>query len=181
MIIDPKGLLPCPFCGGGAFVAQSAPRGGPFWVVCAGKCVLEGPAKDTEAEAISVWNTRSTPPVAAPGAVAWRWRYDDPANAARKLGWIYGPVEPPSNAIGRSWSGWECEPLHASPMPPIPVRVSEEMVEAFRVAAKMKPVRSSDDPKWQAAIDSGTQRIRDGLAAALSLPAGGTAGMQDPV
>ncbi len=46
--------------------------------------------------------------------VAWRWRYDDPTNPEQKLGWFYGPVEPPPDAIGRAWSGWECEPLVVS-------------------------------------------------------------------
>lgn len=48
----------------------------------------------------------ASPPIREP--VAWRWRYDE-------LGWFFGPTEPPPNAVGRSWRGWQCEPLYAAP------------------------------------------------------------------
>lgn len=44
---------------------------------------------------------------------AWRWRTAEPRNDGEPLGsWSYGPDEPPAGAIGRSWRGWECEPLY---------------------------------------------------------------------
>ena len=75
-------------------------------------------------------------------AVAWRWRYDDPAAPGKKLGWFFGPIEPPPNALGRSWSGWECEPLSAaSPSSPASgVRVIGYVTEeALKLMLTVKP------------------------------------------
>ena len=51
-------LLPCPFCGASAHMADT----GNLWVVC-DDCTAEGPGGDSEQDAINAWNTRSTAPV----------------------------------------------------------------------------------------------------------------------
>jgi Lar family restriction alleviation protein len=54
-------LLPCPFCGAAAEVEQSIIGG--VTVCCeVFDCVAAGPLRDTEAEAIEAWNTRTVQP-----------------------------------------------------------------------------------------------------------------------
>ena len=53
-------LKPCPFCGGAGYQHKH------FWaVVTCGTCAADGPAGDTEAEAITAWNARATGTVSA--------------------------------------------------------------------------------------------------------------------
>lgn len=106
--------------------------------------------------------------------VAWRWRYDDPSYPGRTLGWFYGPVEPPPDAIGRAWSGWKCEPL-ASPSG-VKAGVTEEMVTRGCEEADwlVDPAAWKSDPIEAERI---TSAYRSGMRAILSAALGGDEGM----
>lgn len=61
-------LLPCPFCGGGAFCGAEA--GGSSWANCPG-CGAIGPDATSPASAAVAWNTRApAPPAPAPAEPA---------------------------------------------------------------------------------------------------------------
>lgn len=51
-------LLPCPFCGGEATVERMG-HNGYYFVACAGLNCCDSALADTEAEAITAWNTRA--------------------------------------------------------------------------------------------------------------------------
>lgn len=54
-------LKPCPFCGcEHVEVANYGIQGYRNWWVCCPHCDAQGPAEDTEAEAIRMWQTRSS-------------------------------------------------------------------------------------------------------------------------
>ena len=59
---DTVELKPCPFCGDVAKVAHIVLPNGGWWAVeCASNdCGCIGPSRQTEAEAITTWNTRAT-------------------------------------------------------------------------------------------------------------------------
>lgn len=84
--------------------------------------------------------------------VAWRWRTAGPNNDGSPVGtWYYGPSEPPLGAIGRTWAGWECEPLAiASP----PAVAAGGVTEAVLDKAFLDFIRGRD-----AAIDARPQMV----------------------
>lgn len=57
---DETTMLPCPFCGGEAetLTAESM-RGGYLFGIMCNDCLSHGDVYDTEAEAITAWNTRA--------------------------------------------------------------------------------------------------------------------------
>ncbi|GDY37277.1 Lar family restriction alleviation protein [Acidovorax sp. NB1] len=57
----PEALLPCPFCGGEADVAEQA---GIAWITCA-QCLAEGPIAEHGDAAAKLWNSRAQPAGAA--------------------------------------------------------------------------------------------------------------------
>jgi hypothetical protein len=60
-VIDELRPCPNPWCGADkGYVRHN--RGFALWSVRCGKCSLQGPSKDTEAEAIAAWNTRAPDP-----------------------------------------------------------------------------------------------------------------------
>jgi Lar family restriction alleviation protein len=60
-------LLPCPFCGGRASMSWSHDGQYPFVVCDDGvNCEVEGPTRDTEADAAAAWNTRTPAAIAPP-------------------------------------------------------------------------------------------------------------------
>lgn len=57
----PPRLKACPFCGAGngLIIANNGDRiGRKFWVVCDEGCLSEGPAGNSEEEAVDGWNRR---------------------------------------------------------------------------------------------------------------------------
>lgn len=62
-------LLPCPFCGDENPVVAREDADA-FWLVGCTNCMTQGPAKLTEAEAITAWNTRTNAEAASAARVA---------------------------------------------------------------------------------------------------------------
>jgi Lar family restriction alleviation protein len=128
-------LLPCPFCGGGAFVHRCEHAFHDAKIRCAG-CQAEGPIFDVddgeaneagrnEAEAIAAWNRR-TP---APEGEAVK-SYGQKGRALYEAFWARnGDASPPpwdeqAHAIRAMWVNIarDAEPLYASPVVPVGVR-----------------------------------------------------------
>lgn len=65
--LQADGLLPCPFCTSEQVQRIGRPDALPVFVACHA-CNAQGPYRDTVADAIAAWNTRTPPPQEAPAA-----------------------------------------------------------------------------------------------------------------
>lgn len=140
---------PCPKCG--VDDSEMSAQQGWYFVECQ-NCDRITKAWRTPAEAIADWNGAAlvSPPKAGAGEpVAWRWRYDDPSYPGKMLGWFFGPLKPPPKAVGRSWPGWECEPLYANH-------------EARGDGVRVKPLEWETD-QVGGGLRAGEYRVRAGL------------------
>lgn len=91
--------------------------------------------------------------------VAWRWRTAGPNNDGSPVGtWYYGPSEPPLGAIGRTWAGWECEPLAIASPPAVAAGGVTALLDAYEAQVKLTPLgheniqRGRSTYNWKMAV-----------------------------
>jgi Lar family restriction alleviation protein len=99
--IEPRDLLPCPFCGGKAMQSENKAVGLHWWQVeCVERsCSSVGPtAHANEAEAIAAWNTRTAAEAASREELErYKAAYTE---LSKRLSWLQGHPALPAHYLG---------------------------------------------------------------------------------
>ncbi len=119
--VEGVALLPCPFCAGtetGLYRPTEAREGSGWhdWFVRCHQCHVESAEYETEAEAVTAWNTRTTPPARSYADGDWVLV---PREITQAMLDATCATEADDRAMRNMWS----ELLYSAPKPPAAIRL----------------------------------------------------------